>query len=216
VIDIELLKALDKTFPALETFSLLVAITENPDPQALLSPQNFASPRPHTLYLENVDIFEVPSLLTSAATSLISLRIEDIEAPNYFPPDELVECISSMPQLEKLSISLLSNLLPATEREFWDTRITRTVLSSLRELTFGGDSAYLEKMLVVISNPSSPIFRRRVLLSAHPSCSTYIRVLLYDPESRFPSGSSVFLRPSHYHPPSHEVLRFPVLSQVSY
>ena len=157
----ELLIALDKPFPALETFTLLVALSGSPDTSfhTIFFPGSFVSPRLHTLYLENVDIFEVPSLLTSAATTLVSLRIEQIEACSYFPPDELVECISSMPQLEKLSIGFLScYLLPDTEREFWDTQITRTVLSSLRELTFGGDSAYLEKVLALISAPRLQCF----------------------------------------------------------
>ena len=150
----ELLEALDKSFPALETFSLLVAQFERPNRLTLHFPQKFISPRLHTLYLENVNFFEVPSLLASAATSLVSVRIEQIEVCSYIPPDELVWCISCMPRLEELSICfLVSHRLPVSEREFWDTQITRTVLSSLRELTFGGDSAYLEKTIALVSTP---------------------------------------------------------------
>jgi len=59
-----------------------------------------------------------------------------------------------MPRLEKLSIRFQVEFrLPDTEREFWDTQITRIVLSNLREFAFGGDSAYLEKMLALISTP---------------------------------------------------------------
>ena len=153
-IDRELLMALGKTFSALETFSLLVGLFESPDRQFLPFPENFAAPHLRTLHLNNVSIFEVPSLLTSAATSLVSLRIEQIEDFSYLSPDELVECISSMPRLEKLSIRFFASFcLADTEREFWDTQITCTVLSSLRELAFGGDSAYLEKMLALISTP---------------------------------------------------------------
>ena len=45
----ELLEALDKTFPALETFSLLVALSERPNRQTLHFPEKFISPRLHTL-----------------------------------------------------------------------------------------------------------------------------------------------------------------------
>jgi len=154
MMDLELSMALDKTFPALETFSLLVAVSESPDHQSLFFPNGFSAPHLHVLYLGNVDIIEVPSLISSAATSLVSLRFEQIEACSYFPPDELAECVSSMPQLEKLSIGFLSSFcLPDTEREFWDARITRIVLPSLQKLTFRGDSAYLEKLLALISTP---------------------------------------------------------------
>ena len=153
-IDRELLMALGKTFSALETFSLLVGLFESPDRQFLPFPENFAAPHLRTLHLNNVSIFEVPSLLTSAATTLVSLRIEQIEDFSYLSPDELVECISSMPRLEKLSIRFFASFcLADTEREFWDTQITCTVLSNLRELAFGGDSVYLEKMLALISTP---------------------------------------------------------------
>lgn len=45
----ELLEAPDKTFPALETFSLLVALSERPNRQTLHFPEKFISPRLHTL-----------------------------------------------------------------------------------------------------------------------------------------------------------------------
>lgn len=152
--DLELRMALDKTFPALETFYLLVGLFYSLGPQDLSFPQDFSAPHLRDLYLENVDIAEVPSLITSAATSLVSLRIEIHEASSYFPPDELAECVSSMPRLEELSLSFLASLrLRDTESEFWDTRIIRSVLPSLKELIFGGDSAYLEKMLALISTP---------------------------------------------------------------
>ena len=96
----------------------------------------------------------MPSLLASATTSLVSVRIEKIEACSYIPPDELVGFISYMPRLEELSISFLTSFrLTDTEREFGDARITRTMLSSLTELTFGGDSAYLEKTIALINTP---------------------------------------------------------------
>ena len=146
--------ALDKPFPVLETFSLLVSLTEDSDPQAFPFPQNSVCPHLRTLYLENVNIFEIPSILTSAATSLVSLRIEEIEGRSYIPPDGLVGRILRMPRLEELSICFLAYYrLPDTEREFWDTQITRTVLPNLSELTFRGDSAYLEKMIALISTP---------------------------------------------------------------
>ena len=151
-IDSQLFTALDNTFPALETFSVLIGLFNTPD-HPLSFPENFVAPHLRTLYLNNVNTFDVPSLLTSAAPTLVSLHIEQIEEYSYLSPNELVERISSIPRLEKLSIRFQAEFrLPDTEREFGDTQTTRTVLS-LRELTFGGDSAYLENMLALISTP---------------------------------------------------------------
>ena len=154
VVDPRLFTALDKTFPELETFSLVVGMLESPDREFLFFPQNFSAPHLRSLYLKNVNIFEAPSLLTSVGTSLVSLHIEQIEEYSYLSPDELVGCISSMPQLEKLFIHFIAGFrLADIEGELWGTQTGRTVLPNLMKLTFGGDSAYLDKLLALISTP---------------------------------------------------------------
>ena len=176
VVDPELLIALDKTFPALETFSIMIDLFESVNLRARFFPENFVAPRLRTVYLQNANIFEVLPLPISVKTSLVSLCIEQIEDYSYLPPDELAECVSSMPQLEKLSIrSLTSFFLPDTDRELWGTQLTDTVLlPNLRELTFGGDSAYLDKMLALISAPllqclDVAFFSQRTLAIQHIS-----------------------------------------------
>ena len=157
-IDSQLFMALDNTFPALETFSVLIGLFNCPE-YPLSFPENFVAPHLRTLYLKNVVIkdnviLEIPSIFPRFVTTLVSLHLEQIEDYSYLPPNELTERISSIPRLEKLSIRFQVEFrLPDTEREFWDTQITRIVLSNLREFAFGGDSAYLEKMLALISTP---------------------------------------------------------------
>ena len=167
VVDPELFRALDKTFPALETFSLVFGLLECPDREFLFSPENFAAAHLRTLYLKNVkiendDIFDVPTLsllFTSVSTSLVYLHLEDIEGYSYLSPGELAERISSMPRLERMFIRLSVDFrLADIESGFLDIQIARTVLHNLRELTFEGDSAYLDKLLALISTPSSSMF----------------------------------------------------------
>jgi hypothetical protein len=176
VVDPELLMALDKTFPALEIFSIMIDLFESVNLRARFFPENFVAPHLRTVYLQNANIFEVLPLPISVNTSLVSLCIEQIEDFSYLPPVDLAECVSSMPQLEKLSIrSLASFLLSDTDRELWGTQITRTaLLPNLRELTFGGDSAYLDKMLALISTPflqcfDVAFFSQRTLAVQHIS-----------------------------------------------
>jgi hypothetical protein len=147
----ELPVALNRTFPILETLSL----SSFKDNVPMILPDSFATPRLRALHLHDIPLGEVSSILTNSVTpNLISLRIDRIEDDSYVPPEHLVELISSMPRLENLSISFGPTfLLSDPDREFWHTDMRRVVLPSIWRLTFTGDSAYLEKLLALISTP---------------------------------------------------------------
>jgi hypothetical protein len=143
--------ALDRTFPILETLSL----SSLEDNVPLILPDDFATPRLRALHLHNIPLDEISFVLTNSVTAnLISLRFDRIEDYSYVPPEHLVELISSMPQLENLSIGFGPTfVLSEPDREFWHTEMRRVVLPSLWRLAFTGESAYLEKMLALISTP---------------------------------------------------------------
>jgi hypothetical protein len=65
----------------LETFSLLLDLIEHPIHHEFFFPEDFSAPHLQILCLENVDIDEVPSLITSAATSLVSLSASNKSKP---------------------------------------------------------------------------------------------------------------------------------------
>lgn len=121
----------------------------------MILPDGSATPRLRALHLHNIPLEEVSLVLTNSVTAnLISLRFDRIEDYSYVPPEHLVELISSMPQLENLSIGFGPTfLLSDPDREFWHADMRRVVLPSLWRLTFTGDSAYLEKLLALISTP---------------------------------------------------------------
>jgi F-box-like len=157
--------ALNRTFPILETLSL----TSFEDDIPMILPDNFATPRLRALHLHNIPLEDASLVLTNSVTAnLISLRFDRIEEYSYVPPEHLLELISSMPQLENLSIGFGPTfLLSDPDREFWHADMHRVVLPSLWNLTFTGDSAYLEKLLARISAPLLQCFH--VTYSPKPS-----------------------------------------------
>jgi hypothetical protein len=154
----ELSMALNRTFPTLESLSLLSL-----DHRPLILPDNFVAPHLRSVSLYNSAIIVVSSTLINSP-NIISLNLEGIEPPNYLSPENLVECISNMPQLENLSIKFdLLFPLSSTKTESWLTQTTPVVLPCLWMFTFLGDSAYLDNLLALISTPLLQCFCIRFL-----------------------------------------------------
>ena len=148
LVDSGLLLALDRAFPTLETLSL-----SSQSSNSLMLPENFVAPHLHAIHLNNVCILMASLSLTNASANLISLRFKRISASSYFPPERLVEHVSSIPQLENLSISF-SSIRPSPLPDLvGHPQIPRVMLPSLWRLTFEGHSIYLEAMLALISTP---------------------------------------------------------------
>jgi hypothetical protein len=153
-------RSLNRTFPTLEALSI-----SSPDDEILTLPDNFEAPHLRCLDLENIHISEVSKLLTSATANLVSLHLEEIHPSCYTPPECLVELISGFPQLEILSISFIPSLpFPDIERGIPYTQATHGVLPKLWSLTFTGDSAYLDRMLDLVSAPLLQCFHVRYFL----------------------------------------------------
>src|SRR5579863_3756473 len=93
----ELWRALDKTFPMLETLSL------SEDYPAKMFPYDFVAPRLRALHLQSA-VIPRRSLLLTNVTNMSSLRLESIPASSYFSSEYLVERITCMPHLEDMSI----------------------------------------------------------------------------------------------------------------
>jgi hypothetical protein len=99
--------------------------------------------------------------------NLSSLRLEKISA---IPLDFLVKSIASMPHLENISITFLSDYpLPDAMMELPSTQITCVVLPRLLRLIFTGFSTYLENLLTQISAPFLQDLRFTIFLKRIPS-----------------------------------------------
>jgi F-box-like len=150
----ELLMSMGEDFPMLEDLEF-----SSQDGTSPVLPLNFAAPHLRRLDLRGV-VFQRGSLLLSSATSLVSLHLEHVPPSAYFPPEYLVAHVSSIPQLEELSIGFVSSTpRPDVEMELRRMQITRVVFPSILKLVFRGVSAYLESLLARISCPSLKIIK---------------------------------------------------------
>ena len=149
----ELWRALDKTFPMLETLSLSEDYTTE------MLPYDIVAPHLRALHLQSIAIQKGSSLLTNA-TSMTSLRLESIPASGHFSPEYLVERIACMPHLEDMFIGFYpESPLPDTVIELSDTQTTRASLPRLSTFEYKGIGAYLEDLLTLIGTPFLQDFR---------------------------------------------------------
>ena len=141
-----LILALDGEFPILEYLSIgpwtRWPVTEHAN---LNFPETFRAPHVHKLVLEN---FATPiqSPLNTTMGNLVTLYLTKVPFSANFHPNNLLQQLSFMHQLEKLSIGF--KLCHGMERQLLHTPIrTRVTLPNLRLLRFKGSSAYLEALL---------------------------------------------------------------------
>jgi hypothetical protein len=147
-----LILALDGEFPILEYLSIgpwtRWPVTEHAN---LNFPESFRAPHVHQLVLEN---FATPiqSPLNTTMGNLVTLYLTKVPFSAYFHPNNLLQQLSFMHQLEKLSIGF--KLCHGMERQLLHTPIrTRVTLPNLRLLEFKGSSAYLEALLPWVTAP---------------------------------------------------------------
>ena len=92
----------------------------------------------------------LPTLLLSAS-NLVDLTLTDIPPTGYTSPEEMVVYLTTLPRLKTLHLrfqivtSYSARILPAP--------VERTVLPSLRELTFSGVFEYLEDLVAQVDIP---------------------------------------------------------------
>ena len=150
----KLVPAIDGEFPILE-FLYVEPPTRTADdttPRLMFS-KTFRAPHLCHLALMNFN-FTLESPLLSTSVPLVTLSLQEIH-PTYFHPNELLRCLSFMPQLETLGIDFYSQFINSDiEVALLDTSImTHATLPTLRWFGFGGESTYLEALLPRITMP---------------------------------------------------------------
>ena len=145
-----LISAIDGEFPMLEY--LYFAPPFKCD-ERLIFPKTFRAP--HLRHLIPTNIFPIGSPLLMTHGSLVTLSLQHIPRFAYFPPNDLLNWLSHLPQLETLLISFSSPPPSCTvKRQLLLTPITTSVmLPNLRWFGFGGVCAYLEALLPRITVP---------------------------------------------------------------
>ena len=150
---------MDEHFPILEHLSLsfpfypitLPISIETKRPLTL--PKAFLAPNLRHLSLPDISPPRRLRVLTSTL-SLVILALSNIQTSSYFRPRLLVARLSSLPQLEELSIEFSTPIpRPSTERELVGENGAPVTLPSLKTLLFQGVGAYLESLAAQIKAP---------------------------------------------------------------
>jgi hypothetical protein len=147
----KLTTAMDKEFPMLEYMYMSPPTKED---TSLTLPGTFRAPRLRHLLLRNF-AFSIASPLLATSIGPIILSLEEISTSAYFSPTDLLQRLSSMPQLETLGISFHSPIpnTDARSQLLQMPTMTHVSLPNLRWFGFGGMSAYLEALLPRLSIP---------------------------------------------------------------
>lgn len=147
----KLIVPMNEPFSILESSSYSTTATE--ESTKLTIPTTFLPPVLHHLTSHGACLPKEPPVLTSGI-SLVTLKLTDIQAAEYFTPDDLVTQLQHIRQLEELSIGFSIALpRPGDEAGLWPEPSTLTVLPSLKQLKFRGVGAYLESLLSRIDTP---------------------------------------------------------------
>ena len=147
----KLLVALNDKFPMLE---YLIISPPHKHIEGLTLPRTFQAPRLRHIMLVNFD-FPIRSPLLTPAVGLVTLSLQFIHPSAYFHPNDLLQQLALMPQLETLGIDFHSPVLDRdVEMQLFNTPMTTHVaLPNLRWFGFGGASAYLEVLLPRVTTP---------------------------------------------------------------
>jgi len=147
----KLIMELEDEFPILEYLCIGPVIKQN---TSLKLPKSFRAPHLRHLELWNF-AFPIGSPLLTTFIGLVTLSLDWIVPPAYFHPNELLQRLSQMPQIETINITFHS---PVPNRDVkWEllrrSRMTQVTLLNLSWFRFGGASAYLEAILPCITAP---------------------------------------------------------------
>ncbi len=147
----KLITATDGEFPILEHLYIVSPIKHN---TRVILPQTFQAPHLRHLILGNF-AFQIGSPLLTATGGLVTLSLGWIHPSAYFSPNELLQQLSVMPQLETLRITFHSPLPNRdVERQLLRTPLlTHVNLPNLRWFGFKGANAYLEALLLRMTTP---------------------------------------------------------------
>ena len=148
-----LIMAIVEEYPVLE-YMIVGPVERGGDP-ALMLPETFQAPHLHHLLLSGFT-FPIQSRLLTTAVGLVTFNLYIERRFADLRPTVLLQCLSSMPQLETLEIAF-SHPFPNRDvaRQFMHTPITTHVtLANLRQFLFRGVTAYLEALVRRVTAPS--------------------------------------------------------------
>jgi hypothetical protein len=146
--------AIADEFPILECLDIQPPAKHH---TGLRLPETLQAPLLRHLILDNI-AFPLGSPLLTTAPALVTLMLESITPSEsaYFSPNQLLQRLSLMPQLENLGIGFRSPIPNRDiDRQLIHTPIvTHVTLPRLRLFLFKGTSAYLEVLLPWITTPN--------------------------------------------------------------
>jgi len=147
------LASLQKVIPAVDgefqTLEYLYMVPQGKHFRRLVLPDTFRAPHLRHLILDTSALSMISPLLT-ATMRLVTLSLQDI---TYFGPNDLLQQLSLLPQLEILRITFRS---PDPDAEMLLSQmqiITHITLPNLRWFGFQGANAYLEALLPQMTTP---------------------------------------------------------------
>jgi len=146
-----ILPAMQKPFPALTGLTIRGS---HGIPMAVL-PQAFLGGSAQHLRSCNFSAVEFPGIwkLLSTASNLVTLRLWPIPHSMYASPEEMAACLSTMPNLESLSVRFQSSQSPHNQSIRLLSPLTRVVLPSLTKFEFQVMREYIEDFVSRIDVP---------------------------------------------------------------
>ncbi|KAI9509550.1 hypothetical protein F5148DRAFT_739685 [Russula earlei] len=157
-------------------------------------PATFQAPHLRVLLLSYVSL-PLGSPLLSTATGLTALEFKDILPSAHFPPSYLVARLSSLPQLECLSIGFkFADTTRAIESHPSHLVGPLVTLPSLRLCFFEGIGTYLEGFLARIRTPLLESLRIRLFNQLTFSFPHLLRLINTTENFRFSSAQLFFFQ----------------------
>lgn len=148
------LLAMNAEFPMLED---LYVAPRTKHIANLTLPRSFQAPNLHRLALTHFAFpIKSPLLTTASGVGLVTLSLRKVHPSAYFRPNDLLQLLLLVPQLETLSVTF--HYSPVLNHDV-GMRLSHTpiktsvTLPNLRYFRFGGVSAYLEVLLPQITTP---------------------------------------------------------------
>ena len=142
--------AIKTPFPALTHLTLHSTCDSAP-----VLPDSFlegSAPRLRSLLLQGIR-FPALGKLHLSSCDLAVLSLHNIPHSGYIPPDALVSSLSGLTRLQNLILSFRSPRSRALRERRAPPSLTRVVFPILSNLSFTGDSEYLEDMLSRMETP---------------------------------------------------------------
>jgi hypothetical protein len=145
------LVVINQPFPILEYLYIRPPAKHN---SGLILPNTFQAPHLRHLVLHSF-AFPIKSPLLTTTVGLVTLSLVEVHGSTYFHPNDLLQQLSLLPQLEILEIDFH---FPVPSRDVarqlsQKPIVTHLPLPNVRQLTLGGVMPYLEALLPRITAP---------------------------------------------------------------